>query len=66
MPFYDYKCKNPECGMEYEVFYTSIKEAEDTEKEETCPKCSSKDKEKLPSKNTGFQLKGRGWYRDGY
>lgn len=66
MPIHKYECKNPECKMEFEVFYTSIPKVELEEPEEQCPKCGSKDKEKLPPKGASFQLKGKGWYKDGY
>jgi putative FmdB family regulatory protein len=64
MPLHGYKCQ--ECEMEYEVFYTSQKAVEKEEPEEKCPKCDSTEKERLPPKGTSFDLKGRGWYKDGY
>ena len=66
MPTYQYKCKNTECQVEFDVFYTSIPNAEREEPEEKCPKCDSKEKERLISRDTSFQLKGKGWYQDGY
>lgn len=66
MPTHGYQCANKECAMEFEVFYTSIKKVEVEEPEETCPKCGSKKKRRLPPKGTSHVLKGKGWYRDGY
>lgn len=65
-PLYDYKCLNPKCKNEYEVFYSSQSAVVREESEEKCPKCESKKKEKLVSKSTSFILKGKGWYKDGY
>lgn len=58
MPTYDYVCVN--CMHEYEYFHVN---KEDTQQ---CPKCSSREAEKLPPKKTSFQLKGGGWYSGGY
>jgi len=66
MPIIQYKCKNEECQHEFEVFYTSQSKRQEEEEAEQCPKCDSTEKEPLPPKGTGFVLKGRGWYRDGY
>jgi len=57
MPYYEYECV--ECGkIEVEQKITdSILEK--------CPICASKIT-KLISSNTSFQLKGSGWYKDGY
>lgn len=64
MPMYGYRCKK--CEHEYEVFYRSIKSVESEEPEEVCPKCASKEKEKLVNQGTSFLLKGRGWAKDRY
>lgn len=64
MPIYEYACKN--CNHEYETLTTSVKEAEALEKEIKCPLCGSIEKERAVPKKTSFQLKGKGWYRDGY
>lgn len=66
MPTYEYECQNKECKHQFEVFYTSIKSAEKEEPTETCPKCDSVKKKRLPPKGTSFVLKGKGWARDGY
>lgn len=54
------------CGLEYEVFYTSISAAEREEANEACPKCGGTDKKRLISTGTSHILKGKGWYKDGY
>lgn len=64
MPLHDYKCKK--CKKEYEVFYTSQSAVEKEEKDEKCPECGSTSKKRLISKGTSFQLKGKGWFSDGY
>ena len=64
MPIIAYKCK--ECEKEFEVFYKSQGERELEEPNEVCPQCGSEKKEKQISTGTSFQLKGSGWYRDGY
>lgn len=58
MPTYDYKCTN--CQHEYEYFHLNSQDPN------SCPKCASKEAEKLPPKNTSFQLKGGGWYSTDY
>lgn len=57
MPVYEYECK--ECEM---VFELQQRIADEPLKK--CPNCSSKVK-KLMSMSS-FQLKGGGWYADGY
>ena len=57
MPVYEYKCKK--CDKILEV----IKSIND-DSPEICTKCGG-DTEKLISLST-FQLKGGGWFRDGY
>lgn len=64
MPIYGYNCK--ECKNEYEVFYTSRSACEREEPAEKCPKCGSTKKARAVPKRTGFVLKGKGWYKDGY
>jgi putative FmdB family regulatory protein len=59
VPTYDYICAN--CTKEYEYFHLKS-----DDKTPTCPHCGSQDAEKLPPKNTGFQLKGSGWAKDNY
>ncbi len=57
MPVYEYECKK--CDKVFEV-QQKMSEAPLTE----CPECQSPVK-KLMSVNS-FQLKGGGWYADGY
>lgn len=64
MPIYRYLCKN--CGHEYEQLYLSFSSAEREEKDEPCPKCASKEKERMINSSVSFQLKGGGWAKDGY
>ncbi|HYC55142.1 MAG TPA: zinc ribbon domain-containing protein [Candidatus Binatia bacterium] len=56
MPIYEYAC--PKCG-EFELSQ-SIKDAPLSR----CPKCRSKVTKLISS--AAFQLKGGGWYSDGY
>ena len=63
MPKYDFKCTT--CGSEFEFFKLR---SEDKVK---CPNKECKERrpeklEKLVSTGTSFQLKGKGWYKDGY
>ena len=60
MPRYDYACR----ACEHEFSFLKIRSDEELPKE--CPKCKSDKIEKLVSKKTSFQLKGRGWFKDGY
>ena len=57
MPMYEYKCTG--CGVEFEVM-RKFSDAPVTE----CAECGGK-VEKLISRSS-FQLKGGGWYADGY
>lgn len=60
MPTYEYRCKNPECGHEWE------QEQRITDpKRTTCPKCEKETAERLISAS-GFVLNGTCWGRDGY
>ena len=58
MPIYRYRCG--ECSEVIEV----IAKASDP-KPERCPSCGSEDLSKVMSR-TSFQLKGGGWYAEGY
>lgn len=58
MPLLDCKCNQCQFEFEYSKFRS--------DDEPQCPKCGSKDYEKQVSKNTGFQLKGGGWFKDKY
>ena len=57
MPTYEYKCTS--CGKEFE--YTHSMTADPMS---VCEACGGK-LERLISRSA-FQLKGRGWYKDGY
>lgn len=58
MPIYEYACKN--CGEQLEVLQKISDPAP-----EKCTHCGQGPMEKLMSL-TSFQLKGGGWYNDGY
>ena len=58
MPIYEYSCRA--CGHQFEEWQKI------TDKPiRKCPKCAARKVEKLVSV-TSFQLKGGGWYADGY
>lgn len=63
-PIHAYVCE--QCKAEFEIFYTSQSKVDEEEPNEACEKCGSKEKERTPPTKTSFQLKGKGWYRDGY
>lgn len=56
---YEYRCKN--CGHEWE----SDQKISDPPLEH-CPVCKKKKAQRLVSGGLGFQLKGGGWFKDGY
>jgi putative FmdB family regulatory protein len=58
MPVYEYQCQD--CGHQFEA-EQRISEP----KLKDCPQCNKAALERLISA-TSFQLKGGGWYRDGY
>ena len=60
MPLYDFGCE--ECGYVEEILTSSAGNAEIVL---TCPEC---EKETMKRKVglSSFQLKGGGWYKDGY
>jgi len=57
MPIYEYECTD--CGNEIEVIQKVNARAPGR-----CNKCSGKFKKKIS--RASFQLKGGGWYSDGY
>ena len=57
MPIYEYRCTS--CGHEVEV----IQKVGDR-RLRTCKECSGKLEKKIS--RTSFQLKGGGWYTEGY
>lgn len=58
MPIYEYRCRG--CGHQFE----ELQKMSDKPIRK-CPKCLARRVEKLVSM-TSFQLKGGGWYADGY
>ena len=58
MPLYEYDCS--QCGTSMELI-RKFNEADDA----TCPKCGTQSLTRKTSQ-TAFQLKGGGWYNDGY
>lgn len=58
MPLYEYKCQS--CQKEVEA----IQKFSDAPLKE-CPECGVSALERVTSKPS-FQLKGGGWYKDGY
>ena len=57
MPLYEYVCEA--CGHEYEKMQKFSDPLDNT-----CPKCHGAVHKKMS--NPSFQLKGGGWYKDGY
>lgn len=57
MPIYEYCCQS--CGYEFEKMqkFSDLIET-------ICPTCKGPVKRKIST--AGFQLKGAGWYKDGY
>lgn len=64
MPIHGYECQKRK--KEYEVLYLTHSDVEKDEPNEKCPDCGSTEKKRLIPKNTSFQLKGKGWFKDGY
>jgi putative FmdB family regulatory protein len=60
MPKYTYKCTDKDCEFEWEAEH-SIKD----DPIKICKKCEKETAKRMISK-TSFQLKGGGWYKDGY
>ena len=58
MPLYEYYC--PKCNYQIDVIHKNTEK-----KKELCPSCKKIQLKKKPSL-TSFQLKGGGWYKDGY
>ena len=60
MPIYEYKCANGDC-QEVSEKLRKVSEADD---QVPCPKCGATTQRKVSL--SSFQLKGGGWYKDGY
>lgn len=60
MPCYEYKCQSEQCGEVTE----KLRKVADRDNCIPCPKCGSTTKRKVSE--SSFQLKGGGWYKDGY
>lgn len=58
MPLYEFECPNCRKTFEKLTKRTNVKTA-------TCPKCKRPRCKKIIS-NCSFELKGGGWYKDGY
>jgi len=56
MPIYVFECKN--CGKVKEEYFSSNDLT-------NAPECCKVSMRKIPA-NTSFQLKGKGWAKDGY
>lgn len=59
MPIYEYRCKI--CKKDFDYFHLGSED-----RKAKCPYCAGHDLDRLPSKNTGFELKGHGWAKDKY
>jgi putative FmdB family regulatory protein len=57
MPIYEYRCSSCEVSFEKLMKFTDSAPG--------CPRCNRVDVRKVISQS-GFVLKGSGWYRDGY
>lgn len=57
MPIYEYRCSSCEVSFEKLMKFT--------DNDPQCPRCNRVDVRKVISQS-GFILKGSGWYRDGY
>lgn len=65
MALYDVECLD--CGNQEEILVkTEQLDGEGNVLNERCTKCGSEHLKKMISKSTSFQLKGNGWYKDGY
>ena len=65
MALYDVRCE--ECENEEEmILKTSQLDKDGNILDANCSKCGSAKLKKLISKSTSFQLKGKGWAKDGY
>lgn len=65
MALYDVECLD--CGNQEEILARIEQlDGEGNVTSATCSKCGSEHIKKLISRSTGFQLKGKGWFKDGY
>lgn len=58
MPLYEYYC--PSCNYQVDIIHKVSEK-----KQDICPSCKKLELKKKTSL-TSFQLKGGGWYKDGY
>ncbi len=58
MPTYNYRCKNEECKHEFQSLHKM------SDPKPPCPKCGTKEPDRIISKTT-FVLKGSGWFNTG-
>lgn len=63
MATYNYTCTNEECEQNDFTFMRSMNECHEPA---PCPKCEKLSPRKANDWCRNFQLKGAGWYRDGY
>ena len=61
MPIYEYKCTDEKCAQVTE----KLRKMSEVDDPVQCEKCDKEAKRTFPSR-TSFQLKGGGWYADGY
>ena len=64
MPMHDFKCL--ECGKEFQFYKLR---SDEKVQDDGCPHCGNKDVDKLEKqfpRSGSFELKGKGWYGDGY
>lgn len=66
-PIYEFQCDNCECGYSYQAFVKINNEADKKLVENTiCAVCNKGKFKKLISAPGGFNLKGGGFYKNGF
>lgn len=61
---YDYECQK--CNHVFEQDFDNFESVSKQEKKLKCSKCESKKLMRQFPLTNGFQLKGKGWFKDGY